>query len=275
MLPDWRFFRVRQLPGAALFIMADRISRFRDQAECGVAARRASAQPALMTTALIAGATGLVGSRLLQELLASPEYDRVIALGRRPPGVAHPKLTAVVADFAALEKLTADLACADAFCCLGTTIKAAGSRENFRAIDHGAVLAFAWLARRNGARRFFVVSSLGADAASRFFYNRVKGETEEALEVLDFGTLAIFRPSLLLGPRAGFRPGERVSAVLLWLAEPLLLGRLRQYRAIEAIVVARAMLRCSFGRPGQGVLVFPSDEIQDLGGSGPGDGTPL
>jgi uncharacterized protein YbjT (DUF2867 family) len=171
----------------------------------------------------------------------------------------------VVVDFSVLEEVTEDLVCDDAFCCLGSTIKQAGSPENFRAVDHAAVLAFAWAARRNGARRFFLVSSLGANASSRFFYNRVKGETEEALPVLGFQTLGIFRPSLLVGPRAEFRLGERLSAVIMWLAEPLLLGRLRPYRAIRAEVVARAMLRCSFGREGQGVLVFRSDEIQDLG----------
>jgi uncharacterized protein YbjT (DUF2867 family) len=226
-----------------------------------------------MATALIAGASGLVGSRLLPLLLEAPEYDRVIALGRRPLALTHPKLVQVVADFAALEKVTVDLRCDDVFCCLGTTIKAARStssgrarsQENFRAVDHAAVLALAWVARRNGAQRFFLVSALGANASSRFFYNRVKGETEEALEVLGFSTLGIFRPSLLLGPRPGFRLGERISAMFLWLAEPLLLGGLRQYRAIPADTVARAMLRCSFGQPDQGVLIFRSDEIQDLG----------
>ncbi len=221
-----------------------------------------------MGTALIAGASGLVGGLLLEQLLAAAEYDRVVALGRRPPAVTHPKLEAVTADFATLDQVKADLRCTDAFCCLGTTIKAAGSREAFRAVDQAAVLAFAWAAQRAGAERFFFVSSMGADAQSRFFYNRVKGETEEALQVLDFGTLAIFRPSLLLGRRAQPRSGERVMAAVLWLAEPLMHGRLRKYRAIEAAVVARALLRCSFGRPGQGVLVFPSDEIQDLGGFG-------
>lgn len=221
-----------------------------------------------MGTALIAGASGLVGGLLLEQLLAATEYDRVIALGRRPLNLTHPKLVQVTADFEALDQLTADLRCTDAFCCLGTTIKAAGSREAFRAIDQAAVLALAWAAQRAGAERFFFVSSMGAAAHSRFFYNRVKGETEEALQVLDFRTLAIFRPSLLLGRRAQSRTGERVMAAVLWLAEPLLLGGLRKYRANEAAVVARAMLRCSFGRPGQGVLIFPSDEIQDLGGYG-------
>jgi uncharacterized protein YbjT (DUF2867 family) len=221
-----------------------------------------------MKTALMAGATGLVGGYLLRFLLDVPEYDRVVAIGRRSPALSHPKLMPMTADFAALDKVTADLCCDDAFCCLGTTIKQAGSQENFRAVDHGAVLAFAWAARRNGAQRFFMVSSLGANARSRIFYNRVKGETEEALQVLGFQTLGIFRPSLLLGPRAKTRPGERLGAAVMWLAEPLLLGRWRQYRAIEAEVVARAILRCSFGRDGQGVLIFPSNEIQDLGEAG-------
>jgi uncharacterized protein YbjT (DUF2867 family) len=221
-----------------------------------------------MGTALIAGASGLVGRELLQQLLRAEEYERVIAVGRRRFDESHPKLTQLVVDFAALEKVAADLSCTDAYCCLGTTIKAAGSRAAFRAVDHTAVLAFAWAAQRAGAQRFFVVSALGADAGSRVFYNRVKGETEDALSVLGFSTLAIFQPSLLLGRRAKTRPGERVMAMLLWLAEPLLVGGLRKYRAIPAEVVARAMLRCSFGRSGQGVLVFPSDEIQDLGGFG-------
>ena len=221
-----------------------------------------------MATALIAGASGLVGGELLAQLLAAAEYDRVVAVGRRPLDVSHPKLVSVTADFAALEKVTADLRCDDAFCCLGTTIRVAGSQEAFRAVDHAAVLAFAWAAQRAGAKRFFLVSALGADATSRVFYNRVKGETEAALVVLGFGTLGIFRPGLLLGRRKEFRLGERVFAALLWVMEPLLVGRFRKYRSIEAAVVARAMMRCSFGRPGQGMLIYESDEIQDLGGFG-------
>jgi uncharacterized protein YbjT (DUF2867 family) len=221
-----------------------------------------------MATALIAGATGLVGSELLTQLLAAPEYDRVVAVVRRPLAVTHPKLVTVVAEFTALGQVAGQLKGDDAFCCLGTTIRQAGSRDAFRAVDHGAVLAFAWAAQRGGVKRFFLVSSLGADADSRVFYSRVKGEIEAALIVLGFATLGIFRPSLLLGRRREFRLGERLSAALLWLLDPLLLGRFRQYRAIQAVVVARAMMRCSFGRPGQGVLVYPSDEIQDMGGFG-------
>lgn len=209
-----------------------------------------------------------MGGELLRLLLAAPEYERVIALGRRPLEIQHPKLVSLTVDFAALEKTAADLRCDDAFCCLGTTIRDAGSREAFRAVDHAAVLAFAWAAQRSGAKRFFVVSALGADADSRIFYSRVKGETEAALQVLGFGTLAVFRPGLLLGKRPRFRLGERLSAAVLWLLEPLMFGRLRKYRAIGAATVARAMLRASFGRPEQGLLVYLSDEIQDLGGFG-------
>lgn len=218
-----------------------------------------------MATALIAGASGLVGGFLLRQLLAAPEYDRVVSVGRRRLDLEHPKLVQVAADFAALEKLPEPLRGDDAFCCLGTTIRRAGSPAAFRAVDHGAVLAFAWAGRRGGARRFFLGSALGADPGSRVFYNRVKGETEEALRVLGFATLGIFRPSLLLGPRREFRPGERLGAIFAALLEPVLFGRLRRYRAIRAEVVARAMLRCSFGAGARGVLVFESDEIQDLG----------
>ena len=107
-----------------------------------------------MRTALIAGGSGLVGGLLLQQLLATPEYDRVVAVGRRPLSVVHPKLTQVAVEFSTLDKVIADLKCDDAFCCLGTTIRQAGSQTAFRAVDHAAVLAFAWAARRNGAQSF-------------------------------------------------------------------------------------------------------------------------
>ncbi|MBX3736611.1 MAG: oxidoreductase [Candidatus Didemnitutus sp.] len=218
-----------------------------------------------MATALIAGGSGLVGGYLLQELLAAAEYDRVVAVARRPLGVDHPKLTQVTTDFAALRQLATPLRGDDAFCCLGTTIKKAGSREAFRAVDQGAVLAFAWAAQQGGAKRFFHVSSMGADAASRFFYTRVKGETEHALEVMNFETLGLFRPSLLLGPRTEYRLGERLSAMGLAISEPFLVGGWRKFRAIHAEVVARAMVRAALGSGPRGTLIFESDEIQDLG----------
>jgi uncharacterized protein YbjT (DUF2867 family) len=222
-----------------------------------------------MATALIAGATGLVGSRLLDQLVGATGYDRGVAVTRRPLEVRHPKLVELVAEFTALDRLPEPLRGDDAFCCLGTTRRKAGSREAFRAVDHGAVLAFAWAARRGGARRFFTVSALGADPGSRFYYNRVKGETEQALGVLGFDTLGIFRPGLLLGPRTEYRFGERLGAVGLALAAPLLVGGWRKYRAIPAARVARAMAHVAVsGAETRGTVVFESDAIQDLGRPG-------
>jgi len=221
-----------------------------------------------MRIALIAGASGLVGGELLRALLAAPEYDRVIALGRQSLDCEHPKLRSVQVNFAALDQIVGELGCTDAFCCLGTTIKQAGSPEAFRAVDQTAVLAFAWLAQRHGAESFLVISSLGAHAQSRVFYSRVKGEMEAALAVLGFKYLAIFQPSLLVGPRVPPRFGEKVVACMLGLATPLLRGPLRKYRVIPAAVVARAMLRCALGERGSGVQVFPSDHIQALGAPG-------
>jgi uncharacterized protein YbjT (DUF2867 family) len=218
-----------------------------------------------MATALLAGGSGLVGGFLLQQLLVADEYERVVAVGRRRLDIQHPKLEQVTTEFAELRELRRSLRGDDAFCCLGTTIRKAGSREAFRAVDQGAVLAFAWAAQQGGAKRFFHVSSMGADASSRFFYPRVKGETDHALEVMGFATLGLFRPSLLLGPRREYRFGERLGAVALAITEPVLVGRWRKYRAIHAEVVARAMLRASFGAGARGTLIFQSDEIQDLG----------
>ena len=218
-----------------------------------------------MATALIAGASGLVGRCLLMQLLDLPTYDCVVSVGRRRLDLEHPKLRQVVADFSALDKLPEPLRGDDTYCCLGTTIRQAGSPEAFRAVDHAAVLAFAWAAQRGGARCFSVVSSVGADPGARAFYSRVKGETEDALRVLDFGSLGIFRPSLLLGQRTEARIGEKLGAGLLWLAEPFLVGRVRKYRAIQAEIVARAMWRSAVGPLPRGVTLYESNEIERLG----------
>jgi uncharacterized protein YbjT (DUF2867 family) len=219
-----------------------------------------------MATALIAGASGLTGGHLLRELLDSEEYDRVVSVGRRELPLSNPKLQQVVADFTSLEKIASSLnGASDAYCCLGTTMRLAGSKEAFRAVDQGAVTAFAWAAQRAGARRFFTMSSVGADPESRFFYTRVKGETEQALQILRFATLGIFRPGPIKGQRLDRRLGEVFAHGVLWFLDPLMFGKLKRYRSIEAATIARAMLRCSYGTGARGVLIFESDEIEDLG----------
>jgi uncharacterized protein YbjT (DUF2867 family) len=215
-----------------------------------------------MTIAWIAGASGLIGSKLLPLLLADATVTAVASLGRRAVELTHPKLTQRTVDFAALD--AAGLPAPDvALCALGTTINKAGSAAAFRAVDHGAVLAFAKAALAAGARRFVVVTSLGADPNSMVLYNRVKGEVEADLRVLGFASLAIARPSLLLGDRAESRPGERVAVVV----SRVLGGLLRPFesRPIEAEVVAKALLAITRDPP-SGAAVYPSSRLQTLGG---------
>ena len=190
---------------------------------------------------LIAGATGLVGRRLLSCLLDDPDVGSVVALTRRPLSLPHPKLHEAVVDFAAVADFALP-AVDDYFCCLGTTMKAAGSQAAFRAVDFQLPLTIARMALAAGATRCFVVSALGADPRSNVFYTRVKGELEAALGALPFTTVVAFRPSLLDGPRTETRLGERVGLAL---ARPLGFALPARYRPIDAAVVARAMLAWS------------------------------
>jgi uncharacterized protein YbjT (DUF2867 family) len=196
-------------------------------------------------TALLAGATGLVGSALLPLLLGSGRYAKVIVVGRRPVAVQHPKLVQVVTELNQLENERLRLIADDVFCCLGTTIRQAGSQEAFYKVDFLYVVQLAALTAANFAAQFLVVSALGADAKSRFYYNRVKGEMEEAVRQTPFRAMHIFQPSLLLGERTEPRLGERLGAALLGLVGPLLRGSWRKYRPVAAITVARAMLRAA------------------------------
>ena len=214
-------------------------------------------------TALVAGATGLVGRHCLQELLASDSYREVVAIGRRPVPLTHAKLRQIVVDFDDLTSMniTAD----DVFCCLGTTMRKAGSREAFRRVDYEYPLRLARVALERGASHYLLVSSLGADGAARTFYLRVKGELEQALRELGFRTLSIFRPSLLLGARAEVRWGERLGALAFRAVRPLLSGPLRRYRPIEASTVARAMVAAAESG-GSGCHIAESDEITAIAG---------
>jgi uncharacterized protein YbjT (DUF2867 family) len=191
-------------------------------------------------TALLAGASGLVGGHLLQRLLADPRYKRVITVSRKALGIEHPKLRPLITDFDAIEAAVAGLGetVDDAFCALGTTMRTAGSRAAFRRVDFGYVVAFARAARAAGAQRFMLVSAIGAS----IFYMRVKGETEEAVAALGYPALHIFRPGLLLGPRAESRPLETLGMALMPLLNPLMLGPAKAYRGIPADTVAAAMI---------------------------------
>ncbi|HEY4972159.1 MAG TPA: NAD-dependent epimerase/dehydratase family protein, partial [Steroidobacteraceae bacterium] len=192
--------------------------------------------------ALVAGGSGLVGGQLLPLLLQSPQYTRVHALSRRPLLFDHPRLANRVVRFeASLQAQLKGLQCQDAFCCLGTTIREAGSQTAFRAVDLDLVQEFAQLALSCGAERLVVVSALGANPASKNFYMRVKGEMEKALEARRFRSLDILQPSLLLGSRRDVRLLELGGQLAMQLVNPLLLGGWSRFRAIPAATVAAAM----------------------------------
>lgn len=213
-----------------------------------------------MKTAWIAGASGLVGGFCLQQLLDSPRYSRVVAVARRELPVSHPKLTQSLVDFALLDPLPG---VDDVFCCLGTTIRQAGSREAFRRVDFGYVVSLAEAAAHSGASQFLVVSSIGANPTSGNFYLRVKGEMEQAVCEWPFAAAHLFRPSLLLGPRREVRWGERLGAVFGKVLSPLLRGKRSVYRPIAAETVARAMLAAA-ARGGRGRCIYEGSAILSL-----------
>ena len=214
-----------------------------------------------LRNALLAGTTGLIGRALLTLLLESPNYASVHALLRRSVGdlPAHPKLHVGVVDF---ERLPALPAVDDVFIALGTTIKVAGSEAAFRRVDFDAVLATTRLARTAGARRVIVVSALGADADSKVFYNRVKGEMERAVAALGYESVVFARPSLLVGDRAALgqpvRAGERWALRLL---RPVLGIVPAGVRPIDAGDVARAMLRSAIDAA-PGLRILDSAQMQ-------------
>ena len=198
-----------------------------------------------MKTALLAGATGLIGSQLLPLLLASERYAKVIVVGRRAVPTIHPKLVQVVTELDRLEEVRLKLIADDVYCCLGTTMAQAGSKEAFFRVDFLYVVQLAALAASNFAAQFMVVSSMGADAESGIYYSRVKGEMEAAVRQTPFRAIHIFRPSLLLGKRAQPRLGERLGAVGLRLLRPMLRGPLLKYRPVPGTAVAAAMLQAA------------------------------
>lgn len=215
------------------------------------------------SSALILGSSGLVGSHLLTLLLNSPHYATVRSLVRRPSGRAHERLEEHIVNFDRLADMRDVVRGNDVFCCLGTTIKAAGSQEAFRKVDLSYVIDAAATAQRNGASRFFVVSSIGASTRSASFYLRVKGEMEETVARIPYASVGIFRPSLLLGERKESRIGERIGAVGMRAVSIAMLGPLRKLRPIQAADVAAGMLflsRTNF----TGVRICESDEIQEM-----------
>jgi uncharacterized protein YbjT (DUF2867 family) len=213
-----------------------------------------------MRTALLAGSTGLIGRELLRLLLNNERYDVVKALTRTKLDISHPKLVEIKVDYANLESVKSQLQTDDVFCCLGTTMAKAKTKQKFREIDFAYPLALAKLLKEVGAKQFLLVSALGADRQSSVYYNQVKGELEDAINQIDFDAIHIFRPSLLLGLREEKRAGEDAAKVvykIFWFLIP------DKYKAIEAVKVAQAMEYYA-QRDQKGKFVHESREMQNL-----------
>lgn len=216
--------------------------------------------------ALIAGASGLIGQQLLTLLLSSPDYHLVKAVVREGShfDTKHDKLKQVTVDFDKLDDYSGDLSADDVFCCLGTTMNKAGSKEKFKKVDYSYPLQLAQITQSGGASQYHLISSLGADKKSGVFYNKVKGEIEEAIAKVSFKTYHIYRPSLLLGHRNETRYGEEAAQVFFNLFGFLFIGPLKKYRAIESEKVAKAMQLFASLNDQSGTIIHESVELQDF-----------
>lgn len=221
-----------------------------------------------MKTIVITGASGVVGSQALKQLLDRTDVDKVIALGRRPLTTTHAKLTSEVVDLrdvAAMEAVIPS-GVTHAICGLGTTMRQAGSKEAFRAVDYESVVRFAEAARNRGAKAFGLVSAIGTSANSMFFYPRVKGEAENAVIAMGFPRAIILRPSFIddEGLRRDHRPLEKVSLPIARFLFSVV-GREGRYAPVKADVIARALLNLLIDAPEDGVRIVESEAIHTAG----------
>jgi uncharacterized protein YbjT (DUF2867 family) len=211
-------------------------------------------------TALIAGSTGLIGGQLLQMLLDSDRYSKVVALTRQDLSLEHPKLTQLKIDFSKLGESLDDFAADDIYCCLGTTMAKARSKENFYQVDFYYPLLLAKSGKQRGAKQYLLVSALGADKNSSIYYNQVKGDIEEAITKEHFDVLHIFRPSLLLGTRSEQRSGEDAAKIFYKIFGFLIP---KKYKAIDSAKVARAMLHFATQEQ-KGTHIHESKDLQQF-----------
>jgi len=216
-------------------------------------------------TAIVFGATGLIGSLLLQHLCESPVYSQVITFSRKSIHFNHPKLKEVFNYFTDLSSIKKSLHGDDLFCCIGTTIKKAGSQENFRKIDFEMPVQLAKMAEENKIKGFFVVSSIGADSRSSNFYLRTKGEMEKEVLDCNIPKIAVVRPSMLLGKRNEFRFGEEVGKIIMKSFSFLIQGKYRKYRAIKAETVAKALILIA-NDDSCDQDIYESDELIEIAG---------
>ena len=213
--------------------------------------------------AIIAGSTGLIGSKLLQILLRETFYDEVLILVRKKIDIQHKKLTQLVVDFDQLDTYAEAITGHAIFCCMGSTKAKTPDMKVYRKIDHDYPLQLAQLAQKNGVKEYHLVSAIGANASSGNFYTKMKGETEDDIIKVGINTTYIYRPSLLTGDRQEKRLMEKIAGGLAKVIDPLLIGSLEKYRSIPAETVAMAMYKQSTKNE-VGVFVYPSNVIKQL-----------
>lgn len=202
---------------------------------------KATKRNMIKKTVIVAGAGGLTGSFLLEKLSKDKSIEHIIVLSRKALKPNLPKVKEVIVDFDRLDRLDFWPDAHALFCCIGTTIKKAGSQENFRKVDYEIPLKLATQCARFNIS-FHLISSIGANPDSGNFYLKTKGETEEAIKQLDLSSVTIYRPSMLFGPRKESRLGESIGKVFMYMAHPFLLGPLKNYRGIHVATVAQAMI---------------------------------
>jgi uncharacterized protein YbjT (DUF2867 family) len=217
-----------------------------------------------MRTAIVAGAGGLIGSFLVAHLQNSPEYSEIILLLRKPLGINHPKLIERIVDFKTLPAIKFNHSITSLFCCVGTTISKAGSKENFLESDfHVPVLLAEW-GKKSGIENMIIVSSIDANKDSGNFYLQTKGKMQEAITQIGLKTTWFAQPSLLTGPRKEFRLGEKIAILTSVFWQWMLWGKLKKYRPIEASIVAKALMLLSLKKE-TGVHFVLSDALQKEG----------
>lgn len=214
--------------------------------------------------AILVGARGLTGRILLEKLLNHPDFEKIYILGRKTAGVKHPKVTEYITQFNDLDRFTFWPECDVLFCCIGTTMAKAGSKEAFRKVDYDIPVNLSRYCALFNVD-FYLMSSLGADSHSQNFYLKIKGETEQAVLNAGIGTVKIFRPAVLLGKRKEIRPGEEAGRIFLKLIRPFLRGRLKKYTPVNASSVAEAMLRV-FLSGDKSTEIIENDRILEIAG---------
>jgi len=213
-------------------------------------------------TALILGATGLTGGLILDKLLTDNRYSQIKIFSRKYVNIVNPKIIEYVGDLFELEKFKKDFTANEVFCCIGTTANNTPDKIIYRKIDYGIPVAAAKLCKENGIDTFLVVSSLGADSKSSIFYNRTKGDMEQAVLNENILNTYILRPSIILGKRNENRIGENIGKALFNIFQFLLIGKLKKYRAIEADIIASSMIHLANNRANADII--ESDKITDI-----------